>query len=95
MDWHQSLNPDCTGRGYPEVRLEGGPSHGSVSLSRGKDYSGFPQSNPISKCNVEARPSTQIWYTPAAGYLGTDAFEVLVIYPSGNTRKIYYNISVR
>jgi hypothetical protein len=38
---------------------------------------------------------TLINYTSAKGYVGSDKFEILVLYPTGYAREVTYNLNVR
>jgi hypothetical protein len=95
LEAFHSVNPDCTSRGYPEVRLQAGPSHGKISLGRGTGYPNFNQNVASAKCNTKPVAATIVWYTPEKGFVGGDSVELYTIYPTGNTQVMTYNIAVK
>jgi hypothetical protein len=95
IDFHISINEDCSSRGETVVRVETSPQHGTVSVKLGKDHPNFPQSNPRSACNVRLAPSTEVWYSPQHGYAGPDSVGLDVIYPDGKSLKQTITINVR
>ena len=90
-----AINQDCTSMGETVARVETSPQHGTVSIKKGTDHPGFPQSNPRSACNVRSLPSMQVWYSPAHGYTGPDSVSIEMIYPNGASEKRTIAIDVR
>jgi hypothetical protein len=70
------------------------PQNGTFEVKFAYDYPNFPASNVRSACNARAIAATQLWYTPKEAYSGSDRLSVLVIFPSGTTRNVSFQISV-
>jgi hypothetical protein len=94
FDYWYSTNPDCTARGYPDVRVVTPPAHGTITLDKGEDYPFFPDDNVRKACNKQKVPATQTYYQSHPGFSGTDTVEVEVLFPGGRTRRATYAITV-
>jgi hypothetical protein len=93
--FYWSVSPACTSQGEIVVRVTDGPSHGTVRVTPGEDYSEFPTSNLRSVCNTHALPSTQVWYKSADGFIGTDELRLDVLFPYGTERQDTVVITVK
>ena len=47
------------------------------------------------KCNDKKTRGLLINYKSNGGYVGPDAFDILVLYPTGYAREVHYNVNVR
>ncbi len=92
LDYHYSVNPDCTIRGYPEMRVTGQSRLGSLSTRREGDFPTFPPANVRHVCNTTRVGATHLWYVASAP--GMDTVSVRVVYPTGNTVTRSYTINV-
>src|SRR3954451_21550292 len=88
-----SVNPDCSSRGMPHIKIIGAPKNGRITLIRAVDFSaGF--SGNYTQCNSQRINGLTASYTAQRSFSGSDAARLLVIYPSGNTRQIAYSLAV-
>lgn len=85
-------NPDCTSMGRTFVRVSRSPTHGVVNTREGFGFSNFLR---LPTCNSRKVKGVTVWYRPETGFTGYDAMEIDVIYPSGNERLNYYNITIK
>lgn len=92
---YHSLNPDCSNRGYADIRIQANPSHGKLTANHGAEFPNYDATSAWARCNGKPAPATVVWYKSDNGYTGSDTFDVLTIYPSGNTQTIRFNVSVR
>jgi hypothetical protein len=90
-----SANPDCTSTGNITLRVISAPTHGRVSIVRGKVFPNFPASNPRYHCNARGVMGVKAMYVSRRGYTGHDAAALEVIFPSGNYRRGTFGVSVR
>ena len=90
-----SISPECENIGYPSIRNISQPAHGTISVEEGTSYPNFPSNGPRAKCNAQAVPSTQAYYTSAPDFTGTDTVEFDVIFHSGQFAHCQYEINVR
>lgn len=95
VDNFGSVDPSCTSLGRTVVQVTEQPRHGKVTIREGLDYPTFHKDNIRAHCNAKRAPATQVFYTPAPGYTGPDAFRVEVVYPDGFTRSGSYRLEVR
>jgi hypothetical protein len=70
---------DCRAFPPPKVTLRTQPVHGVVAIRPGKSTIKFIRPDAPDCINKEY-DGTAIWYTPAAGFHGTETFEVQVAY---------------
>ena len=90
-----SVNEDCSPIGEVVVRVTAPPAHGTVEVRSGPVHTTFPDANPRSVCNSRTVQGKQIWYRPAVGYSGPDAFTVEKIYATGNDGSQNFSINVQ
>jgi hypothetical protein len=91
--WY-SVAPDCTTRGYAEIRVLTPPSHGSVRVAKGEDFPEFPKDNVRNECNKRKTPVMYIYYQSTPGFTGTDSATVQILFPGGNVRTVTYRVNV-
>jgi hypothetical protein len=82
IDFHASLNPDCSATGDVNVRVTKQPEHGTVEIVATTDYAHYPKENIRSKCNQHKVKGTLVNYKAAEKYTGNDEFDLLILYPS-------------
>jgi caspase domain-containing protein len=89
------LNPDCTVMGDTEIRITKQPEHGSVETKPATNFPGYPKEHVLAKCNEHRVRGMQVNYKSAEKYVGSDAVELLALFPSGFAWEVHYDISVR
>jgi hypothetical protein len=89
-----TIDLDCSSKGFATVTTVEPPQHGVLTVDHGTGAPNFPQSNPRFECNKRQSEGSQITYEPAAGFTGTDAVTVDIVYPGGDTAKRHYSITV-
>src|SRR5215203_7131844 len=93
LDHFVSVNPDCSPRGAPQIRVIGAPAHGKISTARAVDFAkGF--SGAYAACAQARTSGTTASYTARSGFSGQDVVRLLVIYSSGNTTQGTYSLTV-
>ncbi|UDL93892.1 hypothetical protein LGH83_15200 [Lichenihabitans sp. PAMC28606] len=95
IDFFASVNPDCTSVGTPTVRLVDGPSRGTITTDKGRDFMVFPRSNVRHVCNRRRLSGLKLFYKSQSGFLGVDHVRVLILSASGTGREATYAIDVR
>ncbi|WP_246798311.1 hypothetical protein [Rhizobium leguminosarum] len=87
-----SLNPDCTAKAVPEVRIREAPKHGKVESLR---ELAFPNSKgEYKKCASTKVIATVGYYTPDKGFVGKDRVVVRTSYKNGVVDEGVINITV-
>jgi hypothetical protein len=71
------------------------PTHGRVSIVRGKVFPNFPAHNPRYRCNARGVMGVKAIYVSRRGYTGPDAVALEAIFPNGIYRRGTFGISVR
>ena len=89
------VNPDCSSRELPTVRITQNPQHGRVQVSKTQDFPTYPESNSRSVCNSRRVDGIAVSYVAEPGYLGGDYVGMEAIYDSGFELKQYYYITVK
>jgi hypothetical protein len=95
VDFSASINPDCTVRAVPVVRILVPPSHGTASSAEGEDFTSFPLANVRSACNKARSRGALTTYTPAPGYFGPDYMSMEVLTQDGGDRTYNMPITVK
>jgi len=95
VDFAASINPDCTVREIPTVRIVDPPVNGTTQLKEMEDFTSFPAGNPRSVCNKARSRGLEITYTPNPGYLGNDFVSYETIGNDGYDRTIKVAITVK
>jgi hypothetical protein len=96
LDFGYWLNPDCSPvEGSVEVKTTTEPEHGTLEFVSGERFTNYPKTSVRFKCNEKRTRGVLINYKSAGGYIGSDKFEILVLYPTGYAREVTYNLSVR
>jgi hypothetical protein len=95
LGFYTSLNPDCTTIGNVNIRVTKQPEHGSVETTTDINFPTYPKESSRSKCNDHKVRGVQVNYKSAEKYVGDDALDLLVLFPSGFAWEVHYDISVR
>jgi hypothetical protein len=94
LGFFSSVNPDCSSRGRPTIRLTRAPEHGRVTVTQTMDFPNFPASNVRFVCNKSRVAGTAINYVSDRGFVGTDNVQAETIFPDGNSTQRSYTIKV-
>jgi len=94
IGWMLSLNPDCSANGTLTMRIIAPPAHGQVAFAPGQDYPGFGKDSLRSACNAKLSPTTEIFYTSEAGYVGADRTVIEAVTADGVVGREEYRIAV-
>ena len=78
-----------------EVKTTLEPEHGSIEAVPGDRFPSFKKENARFKCNDKKIRGVIVNYKSRGGYVGSDKFELLILYPGGFAREIRYNVNVR
>ena len=96
LDFGYALNPDCSPvDGSVEVKTTAEPAQGAIEVVFGHRFPNYAKTNVRFKCNDKKTRGLLINYKSKEGYVGPDAFDILVLYPSGYAREVHYNVNVR
>lgn len=95
VGFHYFLNPDCSSVGVPQVLVNIPSKHGVLDIEEAEGFSNFPTSNVRHVCNTRKSPVREVWYTPDAAYVGSDALAYDAIAPNGEVRKFSISVDVR
>lgn len=87
-------NPDCSVTEVPVARIAKRPAKGEVEIEEGSGYSHYPKNSQLYECNTKQTLMSNIFYTSAKGFKGSDNFEIEV-FSVGNSRKIRFRVTVR
>ena len=83
--------PDCSPLEWIEIRKVKEPEHGTVEIAPGEHFN-----NDRTKCgNGKKIRGQTVSYKSSGGYTGPDAFDLLVLYPSGTAREMHFIMNVR
>jgi hypothetical protein len=88
-------NPDCTTPGDTNIRVTKQPEHGRVETSNTTNFPGYAKEHVRFKCNEHKVRGTQVSYKSAEKYVGSDEFDLLILFPTGVGWEVHYNIDVR
>lgn len=95
MDFVFNLNPDCSVKEIPTIRVTSPPVHGTIQVFEKEDFSSFPQSNIRFECNKKKSKGTAVSYTPNPGYAGGDYLEFEIFSSDGADRTMKVSITVK
>jgi hypothetical protein len=94
LNFIAGLNPDCSTLPPNTVRISKQPTHGTVKIEAGEDFTSYPADNQRFECNRKRVPGVLVLYTPDASYTGPDAFIIHTITPTGFVQNTTYLITV-
>ena len=86
--------PDCSASDI-NIRVTKQPEHGTVETAAATDFPNFGRENIRYRCNQHKVRGQQVNYKSAEKYIGSDTFELLVLFPGGFTREVHLDIDVR
>jgi hypothetical protein len=89
-----AVHPDCSASDI-NIRVTKQPEHGTVETAAATDFPDFGRENIRHRCNRHKVRGQQVNYKSAEKYIGSDTFELLVLFPGGFTREVHLNIDVR
>jgi hypothetical protein len=95
IGFYTHLNPDCTASGNTEIRSTKQPEHGSTEITPAINFPSYPKESARFKCNEHKVRGWQLNYKSAEKYVGSDEFELLVLWPTGFGWEVHYDVSVR
>jgi hypothetical protein len=95
IGFFHALNPDCTTSGDVNIRITKEPEHGAAKIITANNFPGYPKENLHYKCNQHRVKGMQIEYKSAEKYVGDDALDLLIFWPSGTAWEVHYGVSVR
>jgi hypothetical protein len=95
IGFYTHLNPDCTASGNTEIRITKQPEHGSTEITLAINFPSYPKEHVRFKCNEHKVRGWQLNYKSAEKYVGSDEFELLVLWPTGLGWEVHYEVSVR
>jgi hypothetical protein len=95
LDFFSSVNPDCTLKGLPVVRLSAAAQYGRITIDEDDGYPTFPMNSPYAPCNRQRIRGLAVSYVSNAGYTGSDSASVESIFPGGNYKAVRYSIVVK
>jgi hypothetical protein len=90
-----TLNPDCTASGNVNIRVTKQPEHGSTETTTTINFPTYPKEHSRARCNVHKVRGVQVNYRSAEKYVGSDEFDLLVLFPNGFAWEVRYDIDVR
>ncbi|TDW16582.1 hypothetical protein EV128_13434 [Rhizobium azibense] len=87
-----NLNPDCSAKTVPDVRVRQAPRHGKLENLR---ELAFPSAtDEYEKCNGIKIPAVVGYYTSEKGFVGKDRIVVRTSYKDGNVDEQVLDIAV-
>ena len=95
ISFYVYLNPDCTASGNVNIRVTKQPEHGSVEITPTINFPSYPKEHVRFRCNEHKVRGLQLNYKSAEKYVGSDEFELLVLWPTGFGLEVHYDVSVR
>jgi len=95
MDFAFDLNPDCTVRAMPTIRVLNPPANGTVQVFEKEDFPSFQANNIRFVCNKNRAKGMAVTYTPNPGFAGSDYLEFEIFGSDGADRVIKLTIAVK
>jgi hypothetical protein len=95
LDFFYSVNPDCTPKGNPVVRLVRAAQYGRIAIKEDTGYPNFAKGSQYNPCNRQKVPVTAVTYVSNPGYTGADSAAVETIFPDGDYMAVEYSIVVK
>lgn len=91
----QNLNPDCSVRDIPTLRVLTQPAHGKAVNKQMEDFGSF--GGPLSNfaCNKTKARGVALDYSADAAYTGPDTLVYEVIYSNGTDQTTTVNLTVK
>ena len=95
LDFSNSLNPDCSVRSIPTIRIVEQPMHGTVQVLEREDYPLFAPNNIHFVCDKNKVKGAAADYIPAPGYLGPDQLTMEILNDEGSDHTYRIAITVK
>jgi hypothetical protein len=92
--WY-SLNPDCSPKEPVTLRVLKQPANGVFEHMPGQGFPSSAADSKLQKCSLDRRDGTLFFYTPKAGFVGTDQLEAEVINSTGQSVKLRFRLTVK
>jgi hypothetical protein len=91
------LNPDCTPAGDVTITVTKQPQKGNVEIEENLGFSTYSQQRAPQyyQCNTQPTAGTSVFYTSAAGFKGTDNFELEITSARGASRNAKISVNVK
>ncbi len=90
-----AVNPDCSPRGLPTVRISEPPSHGTAAAGPREANPAFPPASPFAVCNASRVPAVGVTYAPVKGFTGADSIAIEEVTRDGRHQLIRLTLSVQ
>jgi hypothetical protein len=95
LEFLYAIEPDCSSMGVTSVRIIEPPQHGRLTVENGQGFTGFARDNQRYGCNTRKSDGTLVFYEPESGFAGGDSMTLEVIFPTGQSSRRRYAITVR
>jgi hypothetical protein len=95
IDFSSELNPDCSVRNIPTVRIIDAPVHGTTQVTQLDDFTAFLPQNVHFACNKKKSRGTALDYISNPGYVGGDYLSFESVNPDGVDRTYKVAITVK
>jgi hypothetical protein len=93
--FYQELNPDCSVRDIPTIRMPTQPAHGVVTIKETEDFGTYSAFEPLSVCNKNKARGVSVDYLTAPGYSGADSLTYEAILSTGLEQTTTVNLTVK
>ncbi len=94
IGWMFALNPDCTTRAFPTVKIVKQPTNGTVSVGTISDYPSFISFDARASCNKKKAAAQVVYYTPTRDYKGPDGFVYDLYSDAGKESTVVVKVTV-
>jgi hypothetical protein len=91
----QNLNPDCSVRDIPTIRILTPPSHGTEAIKTVEDFGTYIGIPVTLGCNKSKARGASLDYIASADYTGPDTLVYEVIYSNGTDQTTTVNLTVK
>jgi hypothetical protein len=90
-------NTDCTPWNVKEIEAKTvqEPKNGTVQISETEVTAMFRNDTPSSKCSGKKMRALGVTYKSADKFVGTDEFELFVIWPNSRATELHFTINVK
>jgi hypothetical protein len=89
------INPDCSRRANPPLRILKKPRHGRAIIARREGNIRVPDDHPYPHCNLRRIVGPTVLYVPQPGFRGADYLSFNMRGLNGEVRRIDIDITVR
>jgi hypothetical protein len=78
-----------------EVRTIQEPTHGTVQFVPGDVIAGFKKDSSLAKCAGKRMRALNVNYKAADKFIGTDEFELFIMWPNGRASEMHFYMNVK